>query len=92
MTYLKSILKRNQQKLVRRVYMAQKDYPTIGDYCKFVEDDFIQVGEEYRLELDRSVVLEAEKKIFNVVEKLIWFILSGKDIKQKSYSLIESSF
>jgi hypothetical protein len=56
-----------------------------------IEDDFIQVGEEYRLELDRSVVLEAEKKIFNVVEKLIWFIPGFKSAMPIRFLMADES-
>ena len=44
MIYLQNILKRNQNELVRRVYIAQRNNPTEGDYCSLVEEDFKHVN------------------------------------------------
>ena len=40
MIYLQNILKRNPEELVKRVFIAQKNNPTEGDYINLVQEDF----------------------------------------------------
>ena len=37
--YLQYILKKNKNKIVRKVYTAQKENPTKGDWTNIVEED-----------------------------------------------------
>ena len=37
--YLQTILQRGTEELIYRVYAAQKDNPTQGDFCQLVSDD-----------------------------------------------------
>ena len=37
--YLHTILKRDKEELIRKVYSAQKEDPLKGDYCKYVSED-----------------------------------------------------
>ena len=42
--YLHTILKRDEEELVREVYNAQKSDPTEGDFCRLVEEDKVKVN------------------------------------------------
>ena len=79
MIYLQNILKRNQNELVRRVYIAQRNNPTEGDYCSLVEEDFKHVNisltenaiiamneDQYKSYLKKHVKLTA----FNYLRKI----------------------
>ena len=45
MIYLQDILKRDQKELLRRVYKAQKENPTKGDFVELVKKDFELIEE-----------------------------------------------
>ena len=42
--YLKHILSRNDEELIKKVYLAQKDNPTSGDFTKLLEKDLEMLG------------------------------------------------
>ena len=46
MNYLYEILKRDKYELVRRVFSAQVENPSNGDFIKLVEEDFKIIGEK----------------------------------------------
>ena len=46
MTYLQTILKRNENELTKRIFKAQKENPTKGDFYCQVLKDFELIGEE----------------------------------------------
>ena len=46
MLYLKTILDRDENELLRKVYREMKDKPLKGDWIKHVEDDFKKIGIE----------------------------------------------
>ena len=46
MLYLHTILDRDNSELLKRVYMAQKEQPTNGDFCELVKEDFKTIGED----------------------------------------------
>ena len=56
-----------------------------------IENEFIQLENDERLEMDQSVVLEAEKKIFNVVENLIQFIPGFKSAMPIQFLMADES-
>ena len=45
MIYLQTILKRQNSELTKRIYMAQKENPTKGDFFCLVLNDFKLIGE-----------------------------------------------
>ena len=47
MIYLQNILQRDQNELLKRVYKAQCENPTIGDFIELVRKDFELVGEPF---------------------------------------------
>ena len=48
--YLHNILNRNDEELVKRVYKAQKDNPTQGDFICLVKKDLENMGEVFKEE------------------------------------------
>ena len=42
--YLHNILQKDGSELIRKVYEAQKDNPTPGDFCELVRDDCRDIG------------------------------------------------
>ena len=44
--FLHNILRRNKEELVKRVYKAQKQNPTKGDFM-LVKDDLLKIGEAF---------------------------------------------
>ena len=42
--YLKNILDKNNGKLIKRVYIAQRDNPTKGDFIELVKKDQAYIG------------------------------------------------
>ena len=63
--YLQTILKRPQEELTRRVYIAQKSNPVKGDFCKLVEADMELIGgtiSEQHIQLVSKNTLKAEVK------------------------------
>ena len=63
--YLQTILKRPQEELTRRVYIAQKSNPVKGDFCKLVESDLELIGgniSEQHIQLVSKNTLKAEVK------------------------------
>ena len=45
MIYLQTILKRPDSELTKRIYIAQKEKPTKGDFYCLVSKDFQMIGE-----------------------------------------------
>ena len=45
--YLKHILTRNDDELIKKVFLAQKDKPMQGDFVKVVEEDLRKFGMTY---------------------------------------------
>ena len=46
MLCLHTILDRDNSELLKRVYMAQKEQPTNGDFSELVKEDFKTIGED----------------------------------------------
>ena len=45
--YLKHILSRDDNELIKKVYLAQRENPTRGDFAKLVEKDLLDIGVPY---------------------------------------------
>ena len=45
--FLQNILKRRDEELVKRVYEAQKDKPTTGDFIELVKKDLEMIGQDF---------------------------------------------
>ena len=44
--YLKTILDREDNELIKRIYNEQKDNPTKGDWIELVKEDYTMIEEE----------------------------------------------
>ena len=53
MIYLHIILKRDQDELLKRVYMVQTNNPTDGDYCRLFLEDFKNIN----VPMDKNVII-----------------------------------
>ena len=45
--YLHNILNRSEGELVKRVYVAQRNNPTKGDFIELVKQDLNDIGEDF---------------------------------------------
>ena len=66
MIYLQVILKRDENELLKRVYMAQKHNPTEGDYSKLVMDDFDMITQEID---ENQIIAISEMQFKNYIKK-----------------------
>ena len=60
MIYLHSILRRVDDELIKKIYKAQRDDPTPGDWCELLKDDFNIIGEE----LDEAAIANASTESY----------------------------
>ena len=60
MIYLHSILRRVDDELIKKIYKAQRDDPTPGDWCELLNDDFNIIGEE----LDEAAIANASTESY----------------------------
>ena len=58
MNYLREILTRDENELVKRVFSVQQTNPSPGDYVTIVENDFKRIGET----MDTSVICGMTKE------------------------------
>ena len=65
MTYLQTILRRDNDELTKRVYIAQQSDPCEGDFAKLVQDDFNMVGMTY----DQNLIEHTGVEIFKTTVK-----------------------
>lgn len=56
-----------------------------------IEDGHIKLGDDYLLELDREVILETEKKIFNVVENLVRYLPGFRSVLPLKFLMADES-
>ena len=52
--FLHNILRRNKEELVKRVYEAQKQIPTKGDFIELVKADLLKIGEAFDEDLIKN--------------------------------------
>ena len=58
MIYLQTILKRDQDKITRKVYLCQKKNPLPGDWCHLISEDFekinMHISDEIIVQMDEA--------------------------------------
>jgi hypothetical protein len=87
MTYLQAILKRNDQELIKRIYMEQKNNPTPGDFCELVKDDFKLINENIDEEsIKRTIVTSYKNKIKQKIKVAAFKFLR---MKQETHSKVK---
>ena len=73
MNYLHEILNREENELVRRVFSAQVENPSKGDFIQLVEEDFKMIGEEIDFESICQMTKIQFKKHIKEKVKLVTF-------------------
>ena len=63
--YLQTILKRSDNELIKRIYKAQAENPSPGDFIELVKKDFVTIREEF----NESKILNMTKESFKKVIK-----------------------
>ena len=70
LNYLYEILKRDDSELVKRVFKAQFENPSKGDFVKLVEEDFSYIGETFNVEnIFKMTKLQFKKHIKEKMKK-----------------------
>ena len=87
MVYLHTILTRSNEELTKRVYEAQKDSPTKGDFFYLIKKDFELIGEAVNEEQIASTSKETFKK--NIKSKISLAALQYLKDKQKYHSKVK---
>ena len=85
--YLHTILTRDDNELIKRVYKTQKSNPSSGDFVKLVESDLETIGEEFDENLIRS--MDKEKFKVHVRTKVKEVALSHLKTLQAGHSKIK---
>ena len=69
MLYLKTILDRDENERIRKVYREMKDNPLKGDWIKHVEDDFKKIG----IEINEKFIEETNSGLYkSFIKKHVW--------------------
>ena len=66
--YLHHILSRNSEELIKRVFNAQKDNITPGDFLELVKGDLANIGEAFD---EESIMLQTKPQYKNHIKKKI---------------------
>ena len=90
MLYLKHILNKHENEVVRKVYTAMKSNPLRGDWYKLVEADFKNIG----MELNEKLIEEANITVFKThIKKNVWSVfyneLEEKNLKHTKVQTIK---
>ena len=71
MIYLKNILSKHEDEVVRKVYSAMKNKPLKGDWYNLVKSDFERIG----MSLDENCIQEADLTTYkNHIKKSVWAV------------------
>ena len=96
MIYLQTILKRSNEELTKRVFEAQKQSATKGDYFELVKEDFENIGEELNEEEIIATPVQAFKRSIKEKTKLaaLQYLQNKQSIHSKvkgiKYSTLET--
>ena len=60
MLYFQTLVTRSEDDLTHRIYKAQKSHPVIGDWIKYLKEDFYLIGEE----INKHVARDTSKKYY----------------------------
>ena len=78
---MKYILNRDNKELIKKVYMAQKEDPTIGDFTKLAEKDLEMLGMAYE-DLTSNTFSKQKLKI-SATSAAFNFLLNKKETHKK---------
>ena len=85
-TYLQTILQRNDSELTKRVYNEQKRNPTPGDFSELVKKDFELIEEQ----MDESSIIGSSAEVFktNIKKKIKMAAFKFLRNKQQTHSKV----
>ena len=63
LSYLKHILNRDSDELLKKVFLVQKNNPTRGDFIKLVEKDLTDLGITYEQVISSKMTKQKLKKL-----------------------------
>ena len=94
LNYLHNILKRKNNEVLKKVYMAQKQNPLEGDFVKLVENDFNLINENFDENLIRSMSKSKMKKFIKlkIKEAAFKYLTDEKNKKSKVKHIIYKKF
>ena len=87
MIYLQTILKRKDEELTKRIYNAQRESATAGDFYQLVKADYDLIGESLDEEYIESTSINAHKR--NIKEKIKNAAFEYLLEKQRKHSKVE---
>ena len=70
--YLRTILIREEEALIKRVFREQQANPSPGDFVELVTEDFKRIGLDY----NESIVMSGEQKYKDLIRKYTKELLS----------------
>ena len=70
-TYLKTLLMRNNEELTKRILSKQFDNPTPGDFVELVKDDFTKIGKLYDKTMEDFIMQTNEKAFKPFIKNLV---------------------
>ena len=96
MNYLQTILRRDENELTRKVFMAQIKNPSEGDYAELVKSNFKETNFAFNLKDIESTGVQSYKRIIknNIKEAALKYLKSKQEkhikVKHLKYEKLES--
>ena len=87
MTYLHTILVRSDSEITKRVFIAQKEAPTKGDFINLVKEDYEKIGETLDTERIANTTKETHKR--NIKSKIRIAAFQYLKEKQSNHSKVK---
>jgi len=84
LNFLKHIVSRNENELLKKVFQAQKEKPTQGDFVKLIETDLKKLGIKYEEITSENVSKGMVKKMLRVKSKSAAFAELYKQLQTSS--------
>ena len=86
--YLHRLLKRSPNELIKRVYLAQKDDPSDGDFCNLVASDLETLGlHRTKTQIKLLLKKQARKSTFDYLLNLKTEKSKMENLKYKTFHL-----
>ena len=70
-TYLQTLLTRNDEELTKRILMEQRKNPTNGDFIELVKEDFIKIGKCFDENMENFIVKTPKKAFKRYIKNLV---------------------
>ena len=70
-TYLQTLLTRNDEELTKRILLEQRKNPTNGDFIELVKEDFIKIGKFYDENMENFIVKTPKRTFKRHIKNLV---------------------